>query len=437
MKIQQVSLRPFYLVLTGNLFDHYDSNLYAMMAPILAPLFFPQSDPVVSLIFAYGLLSVGIVTRPLGAFIFGHLARHLGPGRCLQISLYGMALATGGMALLPTHAHIGGWAPAGLALLRGLQGFFGAGETAIAGLYALSFCPPSKHGWYGGIYQSSTVLGIFFASAFATAVSALPAYAWCWRVPFLLGFFTACIGVYLRAYVTFPSSPAAEGRVGDLPRRESCMRTFYVNRSVFVSVVAVSALSYVTYSIPFVFMNSFVPLVNPIPLSTMMFMGTAFLLFDMILCPILGKIADRFSLAGVMKTAALSLALGFIPMFLWIPYASSWMLVGMRMWVVLWGLVFLAPFYGWLATVLPLKERFLLQGVGYQVGSEVFGRSLPAVCMWLWYQTHSTWVLGVYVTGFAVTAYLAVRWCLPVETLHGLVHTPATFPPANEENVRR
>lgn len=440
MKNQQVSLRPFYLVLTGNLFDHYDSNLYAMMAPFLAPLFFPQSDPVVSLILAYGLLSVGIVTRPLGAFIFGHLARHRGPGRCLQVSLCGMALATGGMALLPTHAHIGGWASAGLALLRGLQGFFGAGETAIAGLYALSFCPPSKHGWYGGIYQSSTVLGIFFASAFSTAVSALPAYAWCWRVPFLLGFFTACIGVYLRNSLSLakeipirvrPAGDDEKGCIGDL------LRTFYTNRSLFISVVAVSALSYVTYSIPFVFMNSFVPLVNPIPLSTMMFMGTSFLLLDMILCPILGTIADRFSLAGVMKMAALSLAIGFIPMFLWIPYASSWMLVGMRMWVVLWGLVFLAPFYGWLATVLPLKERFLLQGVGYQVGSEVFGRSLPAVCMWLWYQTHSTWVLGVYITGFAVTAYLAVRWCLPVETPHGLVHTLSTFPPANEENARR
>jgi Sugar (and other) transporter len=430
-----MSLRPFYLVLTGNLFDHYDSNLYAMMAPLLAPLFFPQSDPVVSLILAYGLLSVGIVTRPLGAFIFGHLARHRGPGRCLQLSLCGMALATGGMALLPTHAQIGGWAPMGLALLRGLQGFFGAGETAIAGLYALSFCPPAKHGWYGGIYQSSTVLGIFFASAIATAVSTLHGYAWCWRVPFLLGFITACTGVYLRAYATnwgilLPTSL-------HIPSLRESMRMLYVNRSLFGAVVAVSALSYVTYSIPFVFMNSFVPLVNSIPLSSMMFMGTSFLLLDILLCPILGKIADRFSLPGVMKTAAASLALGFIPMFLWLPYATSWTLVGMRMWVVLWGLVFLAPFYGWLAMVLPWKERFLLQGVGYQVGSEVFGRSLPAICMWLWYQTHSLWLLGTYITGFAIMAFLAVRWCLPVKIPHGLVHTLATFPPANEEIVRK
>lgn len=391
-------------MLTGNVFDHYDSNLYAMMVPFLSPLFFPKSDPVVSLIMAYSLLSVGIITRPLGAFVFGHLAQRIGPARCLQLSLCGMALSTGGMALLPTHAQIGAWAPVGLALLRGFQGFFGAGETAIAGLYALSFCPPTRHGWYGGIYQSTTVLGIFLASAMATGLSVLPAYTWLWRVPFFLGFATACIGIYLRTdstqWNTTPLQPSA------FPGKS--LRLLYENRSRFASVVAVSALSYITYSIPFVFLTSFVPLVNPIPLPEVMAMGTAFLLLDMALCPIVGKLADRFSLASVMKTAALSLAVGFIPIFCWLPYATPWMLVGMRMWIVMWGLVFLAPLYGWLAAILPTGDRFLIQGVGYQVGSEVFGRSLPAVCMWLWYYTHSPFVLGLYMTGFAGAAYWAV-----------------------------
>ncbi len=202
MNTQRSSLRAFCLVLTGNLFDHYDSNLYAMMVPLLSPLFFPKSDPVVSLLLAYSLLSVGIFTRPLGAFVFGHLARRHGPRHCLQLSLFGMALATGGMALLPTHAQIGGYAPVGLAIVRGLQGFFGAGETAIAGIYALSLCPPTRHGWYGGLYQSSTVFGIFLASAMATGVSGMPTYAWIWRVPFFLGFATACVGVYFRTYQT-------------------------------------------------------------------------------------------------------------------------------------------------------------------------------------------------------------------------------------------
>ena len=325
MNTPRSSLRSFGLVLTGNLFDHYDSNLYAMMVPILSPLFFPTSDPVVSLILAYSLLSVGVVTRPLGAFSFGHLARRYGPGPCLKYSLCGMALATGSMALLPPHGQIGSWAPAALALLRGLQGFFGAGETAIAGLYALSFCPPKRYGWFGGLYQSSTVLGIFLASAIATYVSAISPVTWLWRLPFFLGFATACVGVYFRFYP--PKTQQASTQQQEmrrvplpLPLQES-LQVLYTNRSLFASVVAVSALSYITYSIPFVFMSSFVPLVNPIPLPKMMFMGTSFLLLDMVLCPLFGKLADRVSLAGMMKTAALSLAVAFVPIFYALPYA--------------------------------------------------------------------------------------------------------------------
>jgi MFS family permease len=440
VNLNRTSLRAFCLVLSGNVFDHYDSNLYAMMVPFLSPLFFPKSDPVVSLIMAYSLLSVGILTRPLGAFVFGHLARSRGPGYCLQLSLCGMALATGGMALLPTHSQIGGWAPIGLAILRGLQGFFGAGETAIAGLYALSFCSPMRHGWYGGIYQSSTVLGIFLASGMAMSLSFLPTCSWLWRVPFFLGFFTACIGVYFRSD-DLKRGERRRSRLPEIDRQleetqdggHASLHILYKNRSLFGSVVAVSALSYLTYSIPFIFMTTFVPLVNPIPVPEMMFMGNACLLLDMLLCPFIGKLADRFSLVGVMKTAAMSLALGLIPIFCWLPHATPWMLFSMRMWVVLWGLVFLAPLYGWLAALLPRKDRFLIQGVGYQVGSEVFGRSLPAVCMWLWYQTHAPFVLGLYVASFAVIAYLVLRRPLPLKRPRVLGHIPSICLPSTEE----
>ena len=54
----------------GNVLDHYDTALYGLLVPWLAPLIFPKEDPIVALIVAYGLLSAGIVTRPLGALFF-------------------------------------------------------------------------------------------------------------------------------------------------------------------------------------------------------------------------------------------------------------------------------------------------------------------------------------------------------------------------------
>jgi MHS family proline/betaine transporter-like MFS transporter len=403
----RTSWKSFCLILTGNLFDHYDSNIYAMMVPLIAPLFFPQEDPVVGLLLGYSLLSVGIITRPLGAFVFGHLCRKHGPNPCLVLSLSGIALATGTMALLPTYATIGSWAPILLALLRGFQGFFGAGETTIAGLYALSFCPASRQGTYGGLYQSSTVLGIFLASACATVVTCYPDIALLWRVPFFLGFGAGCMGLYLRTQVWqethFQVQPKA-------PSTVESFRILYEKKKLLLRIIAVSSFSYLTYSIPFVLMNSFLPLVSDVSLQEVMLMNTALLLVDMIACPLLGKLADRFTLTRVMKTAALALTFTLIPLFFAMQAGTAMEIMGIRIWIIGWGLVFLSPLYGWFSQVITTQDRYLLKGVGYQLGSEVFGRSLPAVCICIWYQTHSFFLVGLYPTVLAFGAYLSLGY---------------------------
>ena len=73
-------------LLVGNALDHFDSALYGLLAPILAPLFFPHHDPVVQLILAYSVLGTSLITRPLGAFIFGVWAHKSNPMRVLSFS---------------------------------------------------------------------------------------------------------------------------------------------------------------------------------------------------------------------------------------------------------------------------------------------------------------------------------------------------------------
>ena len=68
-----------YSILIGNTVDHFDTALYAFLAPIFAQLFFPNSDPMISLILAYSILATTIITRPLGSYIFGLIALTHGP----------------------------------------------------------------------------------------------------------------------------------------------------------------------------------------------------------------------------------------------------------------------------------------------------------------------------------------------------------------------
>ena len=119
-------------ILIGNTVDHFDTSLYIFLAPIIAPVFFPNTDKLLSLIMAYGILATSIITRPLGTYLFGTIARLKGPVVALSHSLIGVGTLTLFMGLLPGHATIGWLAPLLFMTFRILREIFAAGETSIA-----------------------------------------------------------------------------------------------------------------------------------------------------------------------------------------------------------------------------------------------------------------------------------------------------------------
>lgn len=396
--------KNYWISISGNILDHYDTNLYGFMAPILAPLFFPNHDPIVQLIFAYGLLSSSVISRPLGAFCFGFLARFVHPQICLSFSLVGVALATGSMAFLPTYSSIGFWAPILLAILRCLQGFFGGGESCIAGLYIVGRCPKELHGWYGGLYQSSTVIGILLASGAVWAISDCSLID-LWRIPFLIGLGAGICGVILRF------KAIQINKIEPIVKRPQTTHFILKNPSLLIRIALISSFSYLTYVLPFVFLNGFVPLISKIKASEMLAMNTIFLFMDAAICPFLGKLSDRFDTKRFMVTMVISLALISVPGFLLLPTANLMTIALFRMIIVLIGLGFLAPMYGWFLKELPdSEERYLIKGVAYNLGTELFGRSMPAICLSIWHYTGSLALVGSYPVFLALLALMALYW---------------------------
>lgn len=65
--------------LLGTVIEYYDFLLYGTMAAlVLGELFFPESDPTVGTVAAFGTLAAGYVARPLGGAVFGHFGDRLG-----------------------------------------------------------------------------------------------------------------------------------------------------------------------------------------------------------------------------------------------------------------------------------------------------------------------------------------------------------------------
>ena len=392
-------LQFFTTSLVGNVLDHYDTALYGFLAPFIAPHIFQDQDPLIRLILTYGLLSISFITRPLGSWFFGKLAFHRSAKEIFASTLLGMAFTTLGMALLPSYHTLGAFAAVVLTLLRALQGFFAAGENTLAPLLMLQYTEEKRLSFTGSIYQSSVVLGILIASCLATLVSYFPQYPDLWRLPFLLGSSIAVVGWYIRYNFSAFTGPIfsavtqdrarEDGRQGSTPQTQ-LWRWISQDKRKFLGVVMASSFTYLTYSVPFVLFNSFVPLVSNITLSDMLTLNTALLAFDMLLLPVLGALADLYDAKKLMCATAFLLACVLVPFFMYLPSASLLGVTLIRIAIVIPGLLFLAPLQGWFYKQYTGKEKYMLVGVGYALGSEVFGRSIPAICLWLWHQT--TWV---------------------------------------------
>src|SRR5437764_15211661 len=79
-------LTAIFIGSVGNLVEWYDFYAYAAFALYFAGAFFPNSDPVVQQLNAALLFAAGFLVRPLGGWLFGHLADHHGRRGALILS---------------------------------------------------------------------------------------------------------------------------------------------------------------------------------------------------------------------------------------------------------------------------------------------------------------------------------------------------------------
>jgi len=125
----QRRLKAIFIGSVGNLVEWYDFYAYAAFALYFASSFFPGEDPVVQQLNAAVLFAIGFIVRPIGGWLFGHLADHYGRRNALMLSVLLMCFGSLMIAVTPTYASIGVAAPALLGLARVIQGL-SLGNTA-------------------------------------------------------------------------------------------------------------------------------------------------------------------------------------------------------------------------------------------------------------------------------------------------------------------
>ena len=142
----------------GNVVEWYDFALYGYLAPITAGLFFPSSDPSVSLLNTYAVLP-SFLTRPLGGLIFGHIGDRFGRRQLITLSVVMMAVPTFLTGMLPTYASVGILAPVLLTGLRLVQGISAGGEFSGSIILLVEHAPPNQRGLYGSVANFGAMIG--------------------------------------------------------------------------------------------------------------------------------------------------------------------------------------------------------------------------------------------------------------------------------------
>ncbi|WP_041405078.1 MFS transporter [Rickettsia prowazekii] len=423
-----LSKRDFSIII-GNAMDHFDTALYGFLAPLLASFFYPNHDKVVALILTYSVLATSLFTRPIGSYFFGVIAKKYGSIFALSHSLIGIAYTTVLIGLIPSHAQIGWFAPLLLVVLRILQGIYSEGECAIAQLVILENKEEKNAFKASYLYQTSTMLGIILASFISSIVLNLE-YNEYWRLCFIFGGLTGFIGAFLRKSETMVfndlvTEPSKSLNNLDLviKQRDNIMvmctfaemkflndlTTIWNNKLSILRISVAVGFSYMSYSVPFVFMNSFIPLITNISIAKMMEFNTEFLIFDMVMIPIIGHLTKKLNYHKILNGTLIIMSLSIIPLWLFLNNASIWYVHFVRIWIIILGVSFLAPLNCWLNNLFKTNDKYMLVGIGSSIGASLIGRLTSSICLMLWHITNNSLSIGIYIAIVSMITLCAVK----------------------------
>ncbi len=386
----RVSALSKWSMLLGNLFEHYDAALFSLLSPFLAPLFFPEQDPLTALILTYCIIPLGMIARPIGSLVFGYIGDTRGRKEALVISLSGMAIVTGSMGFLPTYHQAGILAPILLSIGRVFQNFFAAGEIMGGAIYLIENSPESYKDMISSVYNSSTVAGVLLASAGVSALCALNLVQDYWRCLYFAGCLTAVCVAFLRIKMPLKSllvnlSPESSFK--------SILQSCWNRRQALAAIAIASGFSYASYSLSLVMMNGFAPLVSAVSKTEMMHLNTFLLGLDFLLLPLFGMLAKRFSREKMMTLSGVLAMLSGLPLFWLLEGASLFTVIFIRFLLVMIGVCFSAPLHAWSQNLVPPSHRYTVISLGYAIGTQLLGGPMAAVSLWLFQKTN--WITSV------------------------------------------
>lgn len=395
----------------GNFIEWFDFIAYGSVAVFLAPLFFPSTDPLTSLLSVFAAFAVAFVARPLGGVIWGYIGDRWGRKAALSSGVLVMSGATACMGLLPTSETVGWVAALLLVILRCAQGLAAGAEWSGSAVFLVEFGDKKRRAFFASLSPTGASLGALAGIsvvALLTAVLGTETVAdWGWRILFLIAAPLGLVGFYIRGRLH--DTPAfetlkKEGAVEKAPIREA-LRTH--KKGIFLLFVMAACSNTATYAMV-TFMVSYLRNTVGISAGTALFTNAIAVAFIAIGTLTGGVLADRFGRRPVYLWSVGSLVLLSVPMFMLVNLGNmAALIIGQCLLAFVIGSM-LAPISVLCIELFPARMRYAASALGYSIGAGILGGASPLISTALIGATGSTLAPAFYLGGVSLIAFLIV-----------------------------
>ena len=392
----------------GNLVEWYDFYAYSAFALYFAGSFFPGNDPVVQQLNAAVLFAFGFIVRPVGGWLFGHLADHYGRRNALMLSVLLMCFGSLMIAVTPTYASIGVAAPVLLGVARIIQGLSLGGEYGTSATYLTEVADEKHRGFYSS-FQYVTLIGgqlcailvlLLLQQVFLTREQLT---AWGWRIPFVVGAGLAVTALFMRRNLHETADFEA---AKTLVRKESSLKALMKYPREVMVVVGLTmggTTAFYTYT---TYMQKFLKLSVGLTDNQTTAVTAGSLIFALFLQPLYGALSDKIGRKPLLIWFGVMGTIGTIPLLNWLQATrSAWVAFGLiaAAWLIVAGYTSINAVVK--AELFPTRVRATGVGLPYAITVSIFGGTAESIALWFKSIGHEAW-FSYYLTGVIAASLL-------------------------------